>query len=426
MLAGQTTFRGTATREPVEEQIRNVMSGLCGALSKLLDNLATPVERAAELERALEIDSPLAWRVFRIARAVDPAEAVEHLPTVNQLRRAVAQAQGQVPKGVYEAAMGAVERLGGIVSSLGGDQRGFESLVSALSPGGVRRVELTHRRSAFRANVHLWGMHVRCLSLLVIIHPNKETGEIDGYFVHGYHDARPTRPGVPMILRSKLKANFVPPRAGAARGAPASPPDGHAARPVAMGGGDAGGTAPRVSHDTDFLEEFSTLARPALSVSEREDGFVETHVSFKGVSPADAETITLGRYVRRAFDVTEEVCDLKMFVSWPCEMLYADVLIPRGLTDPAAAGLELYTCRDDPRQAFELRREDRAAFHEQVKVLAGVERPAASANYPRLREVFEDSVQRQGWGGGTYDCYRVQVPFPMMHGLVRLVVRPVR
>src|SRR5690349_21978367 len=119
------------------------MSGLCASLSRLLDHLPAPVERAAELERALQIDSPLAWRVFRIARAVDPAEAVEHLPTVNQLRRAVGQAEGHVPKAVYDGAMSAIERLGGIVSSLGGDQRGFESLVSALSPGGVRRVELT-------------------------------------------------------------------------------------------------------------------------------------------------------------------------------------------------------------------------------------------------------------------------------------------
>jgi len=417
-----TTRTGVIGREPVEEQIRAVMSGLCASLSKLLDNLPAPIERAAELERALQIDSPLAWRVFRIARAVDPAEAVEHLPTVNQLRRAVAQAQGQVPRGVYEGAAGAVERLGGIVSSLGGDQRGFESLASALSPGGVRRVELTHRRSAFRANVHLWGMHVRCLSLLVIIHPNPETGEIDGYFVHGYHDARPTRPGVPMILRSQLKANFVPPRGVAPTPPPASAPD-----PAGAQGGEAAGTRPpEVSQDTDFLDNFSTLARPSLSVSRREDGFVETHVSFRGVSPADAETIVLGRYVRRAFDISEEVCDLKMFVSWPCEMLHADVLIPRGLTDPTASALELYTCRDDPRQAFELRRDDRAAFHEHAKVFAGVERPPSTANYPRLREVFEDSVQRQGWGGGTYDCYRVQVPFPLMHGLVRLVVRPVR
>src|SRR5262245_54157825 len=274
MLAGQTTTRAVG-KEPVEEQLRVVMTGLCGARSRLLDHLPAPVERAAELERALSIDSPLAWRVFRIARAVDPAEAVEHLPTVNQLRRAVAQAEGQVPKGVLDTATGAVERLGGIVSSLGGDQRGFESLVSALSPGGVRRVELTHRRSAFRANVHLWGMHVRCLSLLVVIHPNKETGAHDGYFVHGYHDARPTRPGVPMILRSRLKANFVAPR-----GTPVpSAASGDAAPP------------PHVSHDTDFLEAFSTLARPALSVTARDDGFVETHVSFKGVSPADAETI---------------------------------------------------------------------------------------------------------------------------------------
>ncbi len=282
MSVGTTENAVSISTRPVEEQIRAVMTGLCTALSKLLDRLPVAIERAADLERALQIDSPLAWRVFRIARAVDPAEAVEHLPTVNQLRRAVAQASGQVPMPVYEAAAGAVEQLGNIVSSLGGDQRGFESLVSALSPGGVRRVELQHRRSAFRANVHLWGMHVRCLSLLVIIHTNNETGEIDGYFVHGYHDVRPTRPGVPMIIRSRLKAD--------------------AQHPV-----PEGAPQPAVSHDTDFLEAYSTLPRPSLAVSAREDGFVETRVGFRGVSAADAETIMLGRYVKRAFDISEEV-----------------------------------------------------------------------------------------------------------------------
>jgi hypothetical protein len=388
--------------EPIEEQIRRVMSGLCTSLSKLLDQFPTAIEKAADLERALRIDSPLAWRVFRIARAVDPAEAVEHLPTVNQLRRAVAQCSGIVPCAAYEAATAAVERLGDIVTSLGGDQRGFESLVSALSPGGVRRVELQHRRSAFRANVHLWGMHVRCLSLMVIIHPNEKTDAIDGYFVHGYHDVRPTRPGVPMILRSRLKADIQRPD-------PAEAPQ------------------PAVSHETDFLEAFSTLPRPALAVSSVKDGFVETRVSFRGISPSDAETIMLGRYVQRAFDISEEVCDLKMMITWPCEMLHADVLMPTGLTDPSAAAVELYTCRDDPRQAFELRRDDRAAFHEQVKVYRGVERPPASAAYAHMREIFDDAIARHGWSGhGAYDLYRVQVPYPMMHGLVRLVIRPCR
>ena len=41
-------------------------------------------------------------------------------------------------------------------------------------------------------------------------------------------------------------------------------------------------------------------------------------------------------------------------------------------------------------------------------------------------EIFDDSVERHGWSGQTYDAYRVQVPYPMMHGLVRLVVRPSR
>jgi hypothetical protein len=128
----------------------------------------------------------------------------------------------------------------------------------------------------------------------------------------------------------------------------------------------------------------------------------------------------------RAFDPAEEVCDLKMFMSWPCELLHADVLIPVGLTDPAGAGLELYTSRDDPRQAFQLRPEDRAPFHEQAKVFEGVDRPLPAAAYPRLREVYDDVIERHGWAGGTYDAYRVQVPFPMMHGLVRLVLRPSR
>jgi hypothetical protein len=388
------------TDAPVAAQIREVLVGLCGALSAMIDRLPVAIERAADLERALSIDAPLAWRVFRIARAEDPAEAVAHLPTVNQLRRAVSAAAGLAPARVVEDAVQAVDKLAAMASTLGGDQRGFESLVSSLSPGGVKRVELQHRRSAFRANTHLWGIHVRCLSVVAVIHPNKSTGEIDGYFVHGYHDIRPTRPNVPIVMRSRLKAHEV----GTSPTAP----------------------APIVSMDTDYLDNFSTLPRPALAEMEGTDGFVETRIQFRGLSPSDAETLTIGRYVTRAFLPGEDVCDLKMIVTWPCEMLHADILIPTGLTDPATTGLELYANRDEPPKAFELRRDDRVPLHEQTKVFRGIETPPPAAAYPRLREVFDSVVETHGWGGGTYDLYRVQVPFPMMHGLVRWLVRPRR
>ena len=384
---------------PAESQIHEVMTGLRAALAALIDQLPSPIERAADLERALSVDSPLAWRLFRIARAVDPAEAVAHLPTVNQLRRAVTQAAALAPGEVAQRAVAAVERLDELASTLGGDQRGFESLVSALSPGGVRRVEVQHRRAAFRANTHLWGMHVRRLSLMVVVHPAAEPGDFDGYFVHGYHDIRPTRPGLPLVLRSKLQANT--------------------ARTVT-----AREEAPRVSTDTDYLDAFSTMPRPALDVREVGNGFVETHIQFRGVSPADAETIVVGRAVAHAFDPAEPECDLKMFVSWPCETLHADVAIPVGLTDPSAVRVEAFANRDDPRRAFELRPDDRCPIHETPTVHTAVERPAASVGHPRLREIFDEVVRPRGWDRTRYDVYRVQVAFPMLHSLVRLVMKP--
>ena len=62
---------------------------------------------------------------------------------------------------------------------------------------------------------------------------------------------------------------------------------------------------PTVSLETDFLEKFSTLPRPAMAVNAVKDGFVETRIGFRGISPADAETIVVGRFVKRAFDIND-------------------------------------------------------------------------------------------------------------------------
>src|SRR5262249_23121903 len=150
-----------------------------------------------DLERALGLQTPLAWRIYRLSRAADAASAVEFLPTVRQLERVVAKAAKSVPAAIIDRANAAVAQVAAVVEQVGGNQGGFESVASGLSPAGVRRVEIEHRRAAFRGNSHLWGLQAGCLVACGIEQPGAEPGTRDGIVVRGLLDLQALRPDVP-------------------------------------------------------------------------------------------------------------------------------------------------------------------------------------------------------------------------------------
>jgi hypothetical protein len=391
---------GSAGRDAalVESRIRAEVAELSASLSALFSALPTPVRRAPDLVRALGVDNPLACRLLRVARAADPAEAVEYLPTVNQVRHAVNQAAELAPGPAADGARTAVERFAGLVDELGCNQRGFESLVSALSPRGVRRVDHQHRRAAFRANAHMWGLSAECVAVVNVLVPGAEPGWFDFHAVQGFVGARIMRPDARVAVKGRLRA-----------------PSGENAA--------ADGTA---IPGAVLMEAFSTLRDAALHEEEGRAGFRATRIEFKGVRPTHAETLFIRRTVARfAPTGTEEYAATNSLVTWPAAMIHKELIVPAGTTDPATAVLEAYANRDDPKGAYELDPRDRVPLHEEVQVIRNVTAPPPAPELPRLPELFAAVTGAHAGAGVRFDVYRVRIAFPMLHSLVSLRVKHV-
>lgn len=383
----------------VDAQIRACVAELTTSLSALFNALPSPARRAPGLVKELGIDNPLACRLLRVANAADPAEAVEFLPTVNQIKRAVDRASVKAPAPIAEAARSAVARFDELVTELGVDQRGFESLVSALSPGGVRRVEMQHRRAAYRANSHLWGCSSELITTTMILVPNEEGRHLDMHAIRGYVGMRITRPNAHVVFGSRMRE-------------PARAPDG---RLITDGSSIS---------DAQLLSEFSTVEGASLKEFGDITGFRGTRVEFKGVRPSDAETMFIRRFVPHFVPTnTNEYAASNTLCSWPTAMFQVDIVMPAGVADPASLAAEAYARREDPKGAFALEAYERVPQFESPRSALGVTSLPPSRECPQLPEIFATVAGPFIKRGLKFDAFRLQVPFPMLHSLQCLKVR---
>lgn len=385
----------------VESRIRQEVAELSGSLSALFATLPGPARRAADLVKTLNIDNPLACRLLRVARAADPAEAVEYLPTVNQIRGAVDAAGQLAPGPVAEAARQAVESFGRLVGEFGNDQRGFESLVASLSPKGVRRVDLQHRRAAFRANQHMWGLSAECVISLMVMVPGARPGYLDFHAVQGFVNARIMRPNMKVKLRARM-------------------------RTPGEEAGDVSAETVGTIGDAHLLTDFSTIDPTALREERFSEGFRGTRVEFRGVRPTHAETFFVQRFVPEFVRTdSAEFAISNSLVSWPAEMVHRELVIPVGHSDPSTVVLESFARREDPKGVYDLDPDDQVPLHDAPTVIRGVTSPPPTPEVPRLPELFASIAGRHVAAGTRFDIYRARVAFPMLHSLISLRVKHV-
>jgi hypothetical protein len=380
--------------------IRLEIASLTAALSELFQTLPPELRRPSTLAKSLRIDTPLASRLLRLAHATDAEEAVELLPTMNQLRRAVSQAGEAAPGPAADAAISTIDRFQELISEMGGDQRGFESLVSVLSPSGIPRVESQRRREAFRANAHLWGMSVDTIWFLVFINPSAVQRTYNTAIVHGYLGARTIRPSMEFRLRTRVSNVPVSPDAP-------PQPTAHAASSMSV------------------LPEFSSVAGQSIEHDSPDaTGFEQTRILLRGRKPSDAATFFV-RILRSGVSLDPEDWDWDntFLTKWPAANLVVDFVAPVGTTDPASLTAAAFARNDNIDRAFDLRPEDRVPLHEKPRYLGALRRPPPVACVPRLGEVFADSARQLGVEGGMFDMYRLHVEHPMLHALVQMHVR---
>lgn len=370
--------------------IRTEVMRLCTALASLFVTLPGAPRRSSEIARVLDIDMPVASRLARMAQASEALEAIEAMPTINQVRRVVARAKALAPGRAAEHADAVIARFEELMRDLGTDQREFESVASMHMGGGVRRVELAQRRAAFRANAHLWGLSVECLSMLFIALPSTQPGVVDAVLVYGYLGARMRRPGVRFQLGVRVHHHESP------------PPD------------------PNLP-EAQLIEQYSTVPGASVRRVDPDNNFSVCEVCLDSAHPADSHTVFTRQYLpacKRTDDPRS--CYTATHVTWPAGNLQLTLAVPVGLSDPDRVSLQAHANRKNPVEAFARHDADGFPLQEVPTVYRDTDVLPPTSLVPHLPDMFASAVQWAGRAGTRFDIYRCDVPFPMLHALLTL------
>ena len=390
----QRSAAGDHGRAPAhsEVRIREEVGALSRALAGLLDTLPGEIQGPTDLGRYLGLDTPLASRLLRLARASTVVEAVELMPTINQLRSAVVRAGESVPGPAAVDANAAIDRFQALVDELGGDQSWFESLASMHLAGGVRRVDLAHRRAAFKANSHLWGRTVESFSTVAILYLAEDGDSLDAVYNFAYIKARVLHPG-----RSFESTTHTP----------------LANNPESM----------KRLRAPVLLPEFSDIQEADVSKSFDAEGRAHTHVRLRGERPTTPQTIVTRQILPRFAALSEpDSCFYRLTLTWPAERLHFDLAVESGLSDPSTVVLE---ARANPKETRKWSDDpaDRVPLHESPQVFLNVNAVPAVPGVQRVPQIFETSLEWAGLRGKRFDVYRCNLEYPMMHSQVGIWVR---
>jgi len=380
-----------------EQAARDAMEGLGSALAELLAALPDRVDRAVDVERALELDKKLAWQVFRLARAQTPTE-VAKVPAARSVQRLLSQAKRRrLPAAAIERVRDAFERFEAFAATQAGDREALASMVRSIADDSDEQEETRLRRSLFRGNAQVWGLRMRQFVRSTIFLPPRD-------------DPRAARGEI--MLSAHLDLEQIR-------------PDSHAA--IVSWARPSGQPAKDGTHDVEpsftLHEEFCSRPLPRMVQRPSVGTGVETELVLGAVGRPGAATL----YTSQSLPLVR-TDELKRFETnnifcIPVESVTFDVLIPAGWSDPAAATAACYGRRYHPEHVFEKRPADLLPQRASLARLGEFQGTMPEVKgAPSHADAVAEVLRHAGHAGTPFDVYRCTAKFPVLHTLLSLTI----
>ena len=389
---------------PFEAHAEEVVRRVRNAFAEVIEALPGHVTRPSELERALEIDKKLGWRVFRVVHGSDPFMAAQHVPGAAGVKIFLeAAAERGVPPGLTEAAARAVGAFDELIQVHAGDRASLEMMMSGYARRGRKRGDLAHRKAAFRANSYVWGVQAKTQLKADFLHRSDRAGQLDIGSVRGFVGFRRIRANVAWVVArarctdddGTLRTSFV--------WEPLDP------------AGEVGVDDPAVP----LLLEFCTKPLPRFRRVAGPHGFVEDELVEGPVGNTAAFNCIIGEVARRVAsyyrDERNRYGDLTARMRTPSEVLLFDQFVHEDVFGPITPEVLVY---GDLRGGSEIpgdqRARDQLPAWETVEYLGKGPGVIHTPDVPRYAEMARYVFDRLGWDGERFDVYRIRVQYPII------------
>lgn len=387
-------------QETFDQETRNALARLRESFEKVIAALPTRIANAADVHRALHIDAKLGWRIFKVATDRSLAAGL-YVPGRASVRTFFAAARKRgVPREVIEEARQAADGFERLVKAHADDRAAFDSVVSARAPHDqAERFTLDQKRTAYRANRHLRGVHAKTQLKCVVVQPASDPSQLDLVAVQGYLRLRRLRHEAPLAV-TRIRLSDDDRRIRSPAWEPLdNPEDG--------------------SQSTTLLREFCSEHMSGFRTVRTCDGFVHGELVCDGVGNRSAIDCVDGYFGRgvapRYQDERNRYGEVLTWVPIPCETLVIDLIVRHGTFGsiaPVAAAyggaLKGHASPTEPSDS------DRLPLHESVVHLGQGLSACHCADMPRHTELCQYVFDRVGWDAGEFDVFRCRVRYPIM------------
>lgn len=372
-----------------ESHARDVAVELQSAMAELVTQGAGRVRKAVEIQQRLGLDKSQAWKLFRVITAENllaEADKVPRRPTMQRLLQAAEE------RGVRAEVIGRVttayEAFQDFVHEHAGSRESFQAIAAALSPEQSDPFGVAYRKGLFQHQSQLLGRKAETVCRCVLLRDGKtEAEESETFAVTGSFGLRPLRQG----LSVRIGMRYIPPDRDAAEqkqtvGTP---------MPVLL---------------RDFCR--GNISSPKSSIDEE---FNQTIIKLDDLGKNGA--VDWAMYTHSPLRRPEDTIIAALGISVPCEVLYGDLLVPAGQTDPATANMRVYYGMSEPTDSRLQRTEDLLPIRE-VVTYRGRVRPSAMpviSEVPRYAEMIDYVARRIGCADAEFDLYRYRIEYPILY-----------
>ena len=382
----------------VETRIRSVGTQLSSSFRALVDALPEQPRRPQQLAAALGVNRNVSGRILALATANDPLLAIDAVPSLNPIWRALSAARGTaVPDAMIDEAESSLRAYEQLVTELAGDRSSFDALLSSMLPAARERFELSAKHSLFRGASLYKGAMADTWFHTAIVHPSSEDPTMhDVAYVYGTLGLRRLRPRV--VVKFAYR-QF---------GTPTSDWFGLDGAVLSASSADA-------------LDAFCP-GQPGRMRLEGHGNGARLTLEDAGIGPDAAVDKVLGELrpsamSRVAAETARNAKSLFVAPVIPVKQLVFDVLLHEDVYPGSEPSLRMYdTVVEGLASVNDASRDpDVLDSHEELLVLGRDARRYSMVELPRYGELLAHACDALNWDPSGFRGYRCRVQYPM-HG----------
>ena len=373
------------------------------AMERVVYSVTRSLQNSRDLHVALGVDRNVSWQLFKLLGPIETLATAPYVPAGVSLKKVLtlAKKRGAAAADLAAASVAFAE-LEQFIASTSSDREGFETMVMSYSESPeAAQVDLQHRKAAFRADSHLFGVKAETSVIALLYHPGDAPDTCDFVAARQLLGLRRLRSSTDVVIdRWKVNRTF----------------ENWQDRKHVLG--DALDADAATAHNAAILPEFCSLPLLPMETVTDEAGDVRTLLRHREGGVGRESDLAISRVYRNTLlgrtPDGRPVIEGLIEIARPTRLQVIDTLVHRP-TWPhfvPSSGVYAHLSRRDVHHLDQVG--VRLTCADNLTFLGGGTDLLRMPEAPRYPDMVRHVCLKMGWRFEDMDVYRFRMDYPLM------------